>query len=588
MRGSFEKYRARIDVISGLILLIFLVLIVHLFDIQILQHSHLKKIAENRSSFNTIVKGGRGIILDRKFNLLTQNISRYTFWVNTQNPLENEDKIISLFASVFDKDESYYRNLLVPGKKYIPLARDILEPDCMKILEAMPIKGLNQNNSVERYYPYPEIASQVIGFTQTSGKGVIGMECELESLLAGSMVEKIYRRNGAGALTPSLYDELPPLQNGANLQLTIDIELQAILYDELSRAQVKTEAVSANGVIVDPFTGEILAMATVPGFNLNRFQNYPLRNQVNDVISICYEPGSTFKIVALAAALDSGNITPWKMYYCENGTYNLPNRVLHDHKQHGYLTVAEILTNSSNIGMSKIANDIGSALIYKYARNFGFGVPTGISLPYESPGCLKPYSEWTDYSAASVAMGQEMSATTLQLAMAYCVIANGGYLLKPHVIKNRFYSDGSTEEILPAVIRQVISRETSEELMTMLVDVVNSGTGTNAQIPGYLVAGKTGTAQKFVDGKYSNRDYISSFAAVFPANEPKYVCVVTVDSPKYGFHWGNATAAPVVRKVFERIINMGTDKLDPFSPERDLAGLDDNILTADYSFADER
>ncbi|NOZ07834.1 MAG: penicillin-binding protein 2 [FCB group bacterium] len=563
-------------------MLIFLVLIVHLFDIQILQHSDLKKIAENRSSFNTTVKGSRGVILDRNFNLLTQNISRYTFWVNTQSPLENEDEIISLFADTFGKDESFYRNLLVPGKKYIPLARDILEPNCMRILKAMPIKGLNQDNSVERYYPYPEIVSQVIGFTQANGKGVIGMESALESFLAGNETQQIFQRDGRGTLTSSLYKELPSLQNGANLQLTIDIELQSILYDELSRAQEKTEAASANGVILDPFTGEVLAMATVPGFNLNQYQDYPLGNQVNDVISTCYEPGSTFKIVALAAALDSGMITPWKMYFCENGTYNLPNRVLHDHKQHGYLTVAEILSNSSNIGMSKIASDIGPALIYKYARNFGFGIPTGISLPYESPGCLKPYSEWTDYSAASVAMGQEMSATTLQMAMAYCVIANGGYLLKPHVIRNRYYSDGTTEEIVPAVIRQVIKKQTAEEIMTMLVDVVNSGTGTNAQIPGYLVGGKTGTAQKFIDGKYSDREYTSSFAGIFPANAPQYVCVVTVDCPKYGYHWGNATAAPVVRKVFERIINMGTDKLVPFIPEQDLAEFTDHALTVEH------
>ncbi len=576
MKGNFETYRSRIDVISGLIMLAFLVLLVHLFDIQILQHSELQKIAKTRSHIDKMVSGNRGLIFDRNFNVLTQNITRYTFWVNTLNPLENSEELISLFSETFGKPKSYYRNLLLPGKKYIPLAKDILEPECLNILAAMPIQGLNRNSSIERYYPYPNIASQLIGYTHPDGSGATGVECSRNSILTGEKAKKVIQRNGSGEMTTSLYHDLPEYSNGANLQLTIDVELQSILYDELADAQDKSGAVLASGIILDPYSGEILAMATAPGFDLNHFGSYPIKNYMNDVLSTSYEPGSTFKIVTLAAALETGKVTPWKMYYCENGTYNLPNRVLHDHKKHGNLTVSEILSNSSNIGMSKIANDIGSALIYNYARDFGFGVTTGIGLPSESPGCLKPYSEWTDYSGASIAMGQEMSATTLQMAMAYCVIANGGFLMMPRIIKNLYNTDGSAEMFPSRVIRQVVSSQTTDEIMQMLIKVVECGTGTNARIDGYPVAGKTGTAQKFIDGKYSAQKYMSSFVGIFPADAPEYVCVVTVDSPKYGNHWGNATAAPVVRKVFERIINMGHGVIKTNESKRSFAEYDYN------------
>ena len=254
--------------------------------------------------------------------------------------------------------------------------------------------------------------------------------------------------------------------------------------------------------------------------------------------------------------MESGGLTLDTSYNCENGSYKLFNHIINDHEPNGTLTISEILKHSSNIGMAKIAEDIGAQLIFQYAKIFGFGSQTHIQLPNESEGTLRNFREWENLSGPEIAIGQEISTTTLQTAVAYCAIANGGFLLKPYII-NQINRSGDVIQLSETKnIRRVISQETSNEILLMLENTVNSGTGNKAEIPGYRVGGKTGTAQKFVEGQYSQKEFISSFAGIFPIDNPDYVCVVSVDSPQYGFHWGNETAAPIVRRVFERIINL--------------------------------
>jgi cell division protein FtsI (penicillin-binding protein 3) len=228
--------------------------------------------------------------------------------------------------------------------------------------------------------------------------------------------------------------------------------------------------------------------------------------------------------------------------------------MIHDHEPHGDLSILEIFIHSSNIGLTKVVDQLGAEHIYDYARKFGFGIRTGIPLPNETSGVMRAYSNWSRLSGPSVSMGQEISVNTLQLALAYSAAANGGYLPIGRIIKKISGKDFEGRNFTPRPVRQVMSEETSNLLLEMMEGVVNMGTATKARIPGFRIGGKTGTAEKFIDGKYSKRNFISSFAAVFPVDNPKYVCVISVDSPVYGYHWGNETAAPIVKEIFERLI----------------------------------
>lgn len=558
MNRLFDRHRTRIDIVITVLSVLFLVLLLNLFRLQILNHEQFAETARGKSRDWVEISGERGTIYDRNYEILTCNITHYTFWVNTCNPYDRKE-IINLFSKEFSREKSYYNRLLVENKGYICLEKNIPEPDCKNILANISLRGLNENHFDQRFYPFPDIASQVLGYTQGCKTGIIGIENYYNKLLQGECGKKELIRTGSGFRFTAAQNPAPVMQDGTNLQLTLDIQFQAILHDELLAALEKTNAESANGIIVDPYTGRILAMSSVPSLDLNEYSQYPVANQMNRTIGLSYEPGSTFKIVTIAAALESQRVTPWQIYDCEDGEHTSGRRTIHDHEPHGELTVSEIMAYSSNIGVSKIADVIGPNIMYEFARDFGFGRSTGVELPFESPGFLEQYSNWSDFSCASIAMGQEISATTLQIAMAYSAIANGGFLLKPTIVQQIYNEEPA--EFQPQVIRQVVQTETAREVLTMLRAVVEYGTASKAKIPGFDVAGKTGTAQKCVNGKYSDRDYISSFAGIFPANAPRYVCVVSVDSPSYGFHWGNETAAPVVRKVFERIISLGREPL---------------------------
>ena len=409
--------------------------------------------------------------------------------------------------------------------------------------------------SVNRFYPYNSLASQVVGYVDMDHKGQFGIERQFDPALSGKMSQLVYSRAADGRIREAFAYQQPEIKNGVDIQLTLDVEIQAILVDALKQGLKKSRGVSANGVILNPFTGNILAMASVPDFDPNNYKSHNIATFSNRTISESYEPGSTFKLIAMTAILESGLYESNDLIYCEEGEYQLiPSKLIHDHEPHGDLSISEIFIHSSNIGLTKVVDQLGAEHIYDYARKFGFGIRTGIPLPSETPGFLRAYSDWSRLSGPSVSMGQEISVNTLQLALAYSATANGGYLPNARIIKNIIGEDYEGRNFSPRPVRQVMSAETSRLLLAMMEGVVNEGTATKARIPGFRIGGKTGTAEKFIDGKYSKRNFISSFAAVFPIDDPKYVCVISVDSPAYGYHWGNETAAPIVKEIFERLI----------------------------------
>ena len=311
------------------------------------------------------------------------------------------------------------------------------------------------------------------------------------------------------------------------------------------------------GILMNPQTGAILAMVSIPDFDANYPAKFPMETHKNRVLTDQFEPGSTFKFVAAAAALKHDLVNLQEEFFCENGQYTFAGQVVNDHEDYGLLTFPQIIENSSNVGMIKIAERIGPNRLYRTCRDFGFGMPTHISFAGESAGTLRRLESWSGFSLASVTIGQEVAVTTLQLAMAYSAIANGGFLMKPRLVSQIVNNTGKPiyrEE--PEVLRKISEPSVMKDLTAMLIQVVETGTGTSARIPGWSIAGKTGTAEKFIDGEYSASKYISNFAGFFPAENPQIVGVLVLNEPRYGLHWGGIGAAPIFRRVIKRIINM--------------------------------
>ena len=551
MRKFFQLYSRNINRLSIGIYLFSLILIVKIFKIQIVEkntfQNHVSKIG-----YKTVNKyGTRGEILDKNEHILSQTITKYTFWINT-NKKYDEELILNLFSSNFNKPDSTYRKKLNKKANYVIIEKNILHSDCKNILKRVnEIEGLEYTKNNKRFYPYNNLASQTLGFVNEDGFGQNGIEESLNTILSGDTIQTKLKKGLKGQFFDN--NKINNL-NGKNVQLTIDIEIQQILQDELYKTYKETKAKSANGIIIDPFTGDIISIASIPDYNPNNYSDYQLENFKNRAITDSYEPGSTFKIVPIIAAYED-NLSPNKKYFCENGEFYLNNgKKLNDHEEHDSLTVNEIFIHSSNIGISKIIQDIDNKEIYKLCKSLGFGSNTGLPLKSESKGILRNLNNWSKCSKTYISIGQEIGVTNIQLATAYSAVANGGYLLKPHIVKNISKNDSIIykREIEP--LRQVFNKEISNEILSSLGDVVIKGTAKNLNLNGYKIGGKTGTAQKFNDGEYSKNEFVSSFASIFPIDKPKYVMIISIDSPEYGKHWSNESAVPTAKKIINRII----------------------------------
>ena len=567
MTRLYSFYQFRVRFISALFFICSIAILGKMLYVQSFQAADLRQKTMDAGFTERSVRGSRGNISDRNGQILAETVKTYTFWVNTQKDVDR-DAIATLFSATFNQPLDIYQNLLSKRKKYVPLTKALNRTQCLPILEKLKeTKGLQCDVSANRYYPFHNLASQVIGYVDRDHKGQFGIERQFDPLLNGKTSNLIFNRSANGTLRKAIIDQHPTAENGADIQLTIDANIQTILLDALKQGMKRSGALTANGVILNPFTGDILAMASVPDFDPNAYGKYDVSTFANRTISDSYEPGSTFKLISITAALESGVFTAEDKFFCENGEYQiLPSKIIHDHEPHGDLSLSDIFIYSSNIGLAKMVDQMGAQHIYDYARKFGFGIRTGVPLPSEASGVLREFNEWTRLSGPFVSIGQEISINTLQLAVAYSAAANGGYLPNARIIKNISGNGYEERDYSPKPVRKVMTRETSEILLSMMEDVVNHGTANKARIPGFRIGGKTGTAEKFVNGAYSKREFISSFAAVFPIDNPKYVCVISVDSPKYGYHWGNETAAPIVKEIFERLI-INNKEFIPVTPK---------------------
>jgi cell division protein FtsI/penicillin-binding protein 2 len=497
----------------------------------------------------------RGNIYDTNNTPLTRNIIHYSL---AAHPTKIKDKVkfANLISESTGREADYYLKKLDSKAEFVYLDRNLRRKKVETIL-GQRIPGLVVDRKSRRSYPHTYVASQVIGFTNVDDKGLTGIEKEYDNHLSGTHGWVVKSVNGKGRSQFKTSFPIKPPVDGSNIQLTIDLEYQSILQEELARRVKETDAKGAMGILMDPQTGAILAMASLPDYNPNQPGAAPIENQKNRVITDQFEPGSTYKIVAATAAVATRTVSLYDEFYCEDGQFLVAGKIITDHEKFGLLTFPQIIAHSSNVGTIKIAQKLGRNPLYKFSRNFGFGIATGIRFPGEIQGTLRKTKDWSEISLAEVSIGYEVAVTTIQLASAYSSIANGGFLLKPRLVKQILSQDGKvvyTEK--PEVIRKVADPEIMAAIKDMLVQVVQTGTGTKANIQGWSVAGKTGTAHKFMEGSYSQSKYISNFAGFFPAEDPQVVCVVVLDEPRYGYHWGGYGAAPVFRRIAQRIINM--------------------------------
>jgi len=489
-----------------------------------------------------VVPAGRGTIFDRSGDPLAIGEQAITVYANPRQVVNPREVTLAVSRLLHLDPEQVYPLLADRSKGFVYVERKA-EPAKAAALEKRHIPGLGFYPEERRTYPQGRVAAQVLGFAGTDNTGLEGLEKSLDPTLAGKPGSETIVKDPAGrALSvASTRPETP----GSNVRLTIDSQIQATAEDVLARTVRQWGAKAATAIVMDPYTGAVLAMAVAPGFNANHFATTRDDRHRNRAVTDTYEPGSTFKLVTISAALQEGLVTPRTSFELAP-TIQVADRVIHEAEARGTerMTVAQIVARSSNIGTVTIAERLGAGRLASWINRYGFGQQTGIDFPGESPAFALPLDQWSGSTIGTVPIGQGISVTPLQMARAYSAIANGGRLVTPHLVDR---VGGRTVEHGPG--RRVVSGKVSKEMLSMLRGVVLEGTGTAAAIPGYTVAGKTGTAAKVdPNGHYSTTNYVASFVGMVPATKPRLVIMAMVDEPR-GAIWGGVVAAPAFQQI---------------------------------------
>ena len=549
MTKNYIKFKNRIIFVHIAIMLIWIGFGVRLFNIQVINRLNSPQGIKVES-----INGLRGNFYDINGKNLTQNLTFYRIGFHTKK-ISNAENLINELSSCTGTDKEVYISKINSGRDYVELEKKT-NKNCQQLQKKYP-NALIIKKSFKRYYPEDNLVSQIVGFTNIDDKGISGLERKYNKLLEPVSGSKLSKRNGLGVRIsdPTLPTE--EAKNGADIVLTINKEYQAILRDELIIQMEKVGAKASMGLILNPQTGAILSMVNLPDYNPNSPNDFDIELQKNKIVTDLIEPGSTFKIVTMAAALES-DIALNDEYNVE-GPYNFHNiKMIEDSEPHSVLNVKEILAFSSNIGTIKIAEHLGKKSIYDQAREFGFGTKTGFDSSTEPAGIFREPSKWSLSSMHSIPIGYEVSATPLQIAMSYAAIANGGFMLKPYVVEKIEKHDDTIIKNQRNTKKRVLSQSNAEKLSLMLSHTVENGSGKLANVAGWNVAGKTGTSKKLIDGQYSEKEFISSFVGFFPAENPQLLCLIILDSPdaSRNLHWGSMSSAPVFKSVMDRVINI--------------------------------
>lgn len=549
MKNEREKWaRIRIIMIGTVFGLLFLIVVVRAFYLQILQHENLVKKAERQYQHKVDLTPARGSILDRNGTTLAESIQMDSCYAEPRR-IKDIDGTAGVLAPILGIPKHELVATLSVNKAFVWI-QHCLAPETATRARNMKLTGIGFVAESKRFYPNMEIAAHVIGFTGRDPNGLEGIELKYDSTILGNTGYIITERDALGRNIETVNTAIKNSSPGKNIILTLDKTIQFLAEKELAKAVTENNAKGGMALVMEADTGKILAMANYPTFNPNAYSRYSVSQLRNRVVADSFEPGSTFKIFTIAAAIDSGRIKATDIYNCENGTYRVADRIIHDDHPQSRLTVSDIMKYSSNIGSAKIGFKTGEETLSAYLRNFGFGTRTGIDLPGESPGSLK--RNWYGVDLANISFGQGVSLSTIQLVSALSAIANGGNLMKPYLVEQILDDNGTVvQKFEPQVIRRVVSPETARKVTKMLETVTGAGgTGTNAALDGYRVAGKTGTAQKVdpVTRTYSLSSRIGSFVGFVPADKPKLTIAVIIDEPQ-DVKYGGVVAAPAFREI---------------------------------------
>jgi len=540
--------RPRVLVLAGLLALAFSGIVGRLGWLQIVRHADLAALAERQYSRTVVLQAQRGPIVDRQGVLLATSSAAESLFAQPR-AVGDPVRVAARLAPLLDARESELHGVLTSGKPFVWLRRR-LPPATAAAVKALREPGLGFLPEPLRLYPNRELAAHVIGFEGVDG-GLEGIERAFDEELAGTPGKAVVGRDALGreVVTEAVLQKPLP---GQGVMLSIDRTIQYLAERELDAAWRRTQAKAAMAVALDPRTGDVLAMAIRPTFNPNTFLDVRSAEQWrNRAVTDPFEPGSTFKVILAAAALEEGVVRPDDRIWAENGRITIARTTIRDWKKYGWLTFGEVLQHSSNVGSIKVGLALGRERYYRYMTAFGFGAPTGVGLAGESRGQLRDPQRWSGLSLPTMSIGQEVSVTALQMVAAFGAIANGGTLMQPRLIRALFDAEGrETRRFEPRAVRQVISPETARTLTRLMSQVVAAGTGHLAAIPGYEVAGKTGTAQKLdpVTRRYSRKPGVLSFVGFAPADEPRLVMLVMLDEPK-NERWGSEAAAPIFSAI---------------------------------------
>ncbi len=524
-------------------------LLVRLIHLQVVQFESLTRQARRQQERTVEVSPIRGVIYDRNLRPLAISVEVESVFA-VPGEIADLDTTAKLLAPVLDLSAAATRGRLQGGRYFRWVKRKITAREAARIRQ-LNLRGIYFQKENKRFYPKRELAAQVLGYVGLDDQGLAGIELQYEKQIQGRpgqlLIERDALQRGFGRAGRSP-------EPGQNVVLTLDENMQYIAERELSAAVTESRALSGTAIVLDPFTGEVLALANHPTFNPNSYSKAPPESLRNRAISSAYEPGSTFKIVTLSAALEEKLTYPEEPIDCQMGSILLAGHRIRDHKPFGILTTTQVLQYSSSVGTIKLALRLGNDRMYRYLRDFGFGSPTGIELPGESRGLTKPPERWSKISIGAIAMGQEVGATPLQVAVSAAAIANGGWWIRPRMVREAEPA-GSSQPLGAGDARRILSPETAAVLQRMMAEVVAAGTGRAARPEGYSAAGKTGTAQKIdpATRRYSARDYVASFVGFAPAEAPLFTILVMIDSPRGKTHGGDV-AAPVFKRIAEQIL----------------------------------
>jgi cell division protein FtsI (penicillin-binding protein 3) len=544
---------SRLLIVAGLALMWMVAVLARLGYLQLFRHSDYMARALRQQQRVIEITPKRGSIYDRKMHPLAMSTPVDSAFA-VPSEIADEQLAARLLSGVLGMPPEVLETKLGSSRTFVWIARK-LPPEKAEAVAALNLKGIYFQKENQRIYPKRDLASHVLGFVDLDEKGLGGIEHELDSQIRGKS-EKIIVM--ADARQRWFDGGEAQRERGANVVLTLDEKVQYIAERELASAIAKTRAIAGTVVVMNPNTGEILGLANWPKFNPNAANEAPAEARMNRAITALYEPGSTFKLITLAAAFDQEITRPEEIFDCENGAVYVAGHRIRDHKPFGLLSVSDILAQSSDVGAIKIALRLGAPKFYDYLRVFGFGQLTGVDLPGESKGILRRLENWSAISIGSISMGQEVGVTPIQLISAVSTIANGGMHYKPHVISELRRG----EQVLPAEgllapvePRRVIRPETAATLRRLMEGVVLNGTGTRAHLHGWTAAGKTGSAQKIdpATGRYSPTQLIASFTGFAPINNPVVTILVSLDSP-VGEHEGGQVAAPVFKRIAEQVL----------------------------------